>query len=95
MGIDDYNIKERFSFIDFEFHAEIDLKGAVHRDCGLFYKRKTFFKNATDNFNQSLEYNPEGYQSLLERSKCTLEIGNVFDQWRGVSETLSQQYPRQ
>lgn len=92
MDIDDYNIKDRISFINFEFQVEPDLKAAVHRDWGLYYKRKNLLKDATENFTESLEHNPEGYQSLLERSKCKLEIGDIIDGLINVEECLNK-YP--
>lgn len=92
MDIDDYNIKDRISFINFEFQVEPDLKAPVHRDWGLFYKRKQLLRTATEHFTESLEHKPDGFQSLYERSVCRLELGDVDEALENVEQCL-QHYP--
>lgn len=92
MDIDDYNIKDRISIINFDFQLEPDLKAAIHRDRGFFYKRKNLLKHALDDFTESLEHNPAGFPSLIERSKCKLDMGDVDDALDSIGACL-EQYP--
>lgn len=77
MDVDDYDIKGRISFINFECDLEPPIRAALNRDCGIYYKRKGRVATAADSFGHALEDDPESYQALLERSRCKLELGRV------------------
>lgn len=89
MDIDNYDIKGRISFINFECNLEPTIRAAACRDCGLYYKRKGRVVAAANQFEQSLEDNPVGQQALLERSRCQLDLGRINEAIAAAENCLS------
>lgn len=92
MDYENYDVKDHISFINFEFNLKPPIRAAAHRDCGLYYKRKGRVSSAVEQFELALEDDPVGYQSLLERSRCQLDLGRVNDAI-GAAESCLATYP--
>lgn len=89
---DDYNIKDHISYLNFEFKSPPEFKACVYRDWGVFYKRRNYPKKAVEDFRESLANNAEGYQAMVELSRCQLQLGDADTALASVEACLAQ-YP--
>lgn len=63
----------------FEFKMEPTLRYAVHRDWGLYYKKKHLLDSAQHHFTESYNLDESNILPLLERSCCKLQRSYVDD----------------
>lgn len=89
MDTDNYNIKDRISYINFDFNLEPPTRAAVRRDFGLYYKRNGRVATAVGQFEQSLEDDPVGGQAMLELSRCKLDLGRINEAIEAAESCLA------
>lgn len=79
--------------LNLQFNFEPELRQAVHRDWGIYYKRLNRFDVAQSNFEESLELSEgSAYRPFIEKSKCLLEKGKPAEAL-SVAEKCINEFP--
>lgn len=65
-------------YVDLAFKMQSnEISAAIQRDFGLYYKRRHMIPKALTSFANSLDYDPDGYESQLQNVNCQLELANI------------------
>lgn len=78
---------------EYIFNVKPELRHAIRRDWGLFYKKGHLYDKALENFDESLAINEDAFKPMIEKSRCLLEECNPDEALR-VAKQCKTKYPK-
>lgn len=90
--LEDVDIHDYISKLNFDVTLEPSLQQAIHRDVGLHHKRLGNLNTAIQHFEDALELKDNAYRALIERTRCMHAAGDIHNA-EAKAERCLQHYP--